>query len=71
MELDSPMEGKVFKIVKAVGEPVELNEVVVVLDAMKMEIEVVAPAAGTVAELHVAVGDSVDAGSALATITQE
>ncbi len=62
------MEGKILRIVRQVGERVEENELVIVLDAMKMEIEVVAPVTGTIHEIHVSEGQSVDSDSILATI---
>jgi len=64
----APMEGKILRIVRQVGERVEENELVIVLDAMKMEIEVVAPVTGTIHEIHVSEGQSVDSDSILATI---
>ena len=44
------------------------GDAVVILEAMKMEIPVVAPQDGTVASIDVAVGDSVEAGALLATL---
>ena len=44
------------------------GEVLIVLEAMKMENEIVAPSDGTVASIHAAVGDSVEAGATLATL---
>ena len=66
--LVAPMPGKVIKLAVAEGAEVETGDVIVVLEAMKMEHELTAPAAGTIAELRVAEGDQVDAGSALAVI---
>lgn len=60
--------GKVFKIEANVGTAVKKGEPVVIIEAMKMEIPVVAPADGTVASIDVAVGDSVEAGATLATL---
>ncbi len=62
------MEGKIWRIVRQVGERVEENELVIVLDAMKMEIEVVAPVTGTINEIHVSEGQTVDSDTILATI---
>ena len=64
------MPGKVLKLAVGEGATVSAGDVLVVLEAMKMEHELVAPAAGTVAELRVAEGDQVDAGSALAIISE-
>ena len=52
--------GKVFKV--------EAGDAVVIIEAMKMEIPVVAPEAGTVASIDVAVGDAVESGAVLATL---
>lgn len=60
--------GKVFKIEASVGQSVNAGDPVVIIEAMKMEIPVVAPEAGTVASIDVAVGDAVEAGAVLATL---
>ncbi|MBR6518110.1 MAG: acetyl-CoA carboxylase biotin carboxyl carrier protein subunit [Oscillospiraceae bacterium] len=60
--------GKVFKIVGAVGQSVKAGDAVVIIEAMKMEIPVVAPEDGTVASIDVAVGDPIEAGAVLATL---
>jgi biotin carboxyl carrier protein len=62
------MVGKVLKIEKKAGEHVEEDDVVVVLEAMKMEIPVVAPVSGTVKEIKVAPGQAVEAEQVLAEI---
>ncbi len=59
------MAGNIFKIVVPLGAHVEKGDTVLVLEAMKMETEVVAPRAGTVTALHVAQGDAVAVGEAL------
>ena len=60
--------GKVFKIEAGVGQTVKRGDAVVIIEAMKMEIPVVAPEDGTVASIDVAVGDAVEAGHVLATM---
>lgn len=60
--------GKVFKIEASVGQSVKAGDAVVIIEAMKMEIPVVAPKDGTVASVDVAVGDTVEAGAVLATL---
>ncbi len=60
--------GKVFKIEANVGTAVKKGDTVVIIEAMKMEIPVVAPEDGTVASIDVAVGDAVEAGATLATL---
>jgi propionyl-CoA carboxylase alpha chain len=58
----------VIRLAVTEGAAVEAGSVVAVLEAMKMEHELLAPAAGTVAAVHVTEGDQVDAGAALAVI---
>ncbi len=60
--------GKVFKIEASVGQSLKAGDTVVIVEAMKMEIPVVAPQDGTVASIDVAVGDAVEAGALLATL---
>ncbi len=60
--------GKGFKIEASVGQSVEKGDPVVIIEAMKMEIPVVAPEDGTVASIDSAVGDPVEAGAVLATL---
>ena len=69
MELESIVTGKVWKIEKKVGERVEAGEAVMILESMKMEIPIEAPEAGTVAEIDVAEGDSVEEGQRLGSVT--
>ncbi|MBR1735778.1 MAG: acetyl-CoA carboxylase biotin carboxyl carrier protein subunit [Firmicutes bacterium] len=64
----APMPGNVFDIKVNVGDKVEENQIVVVLEAMKMENEIVTPNAGTVASIDVNKGDSVNSGDVLVTI---
>ena len=61
--------GKVFKVEASVGQAVKAGDPVIILEAMKMEIPVVAPQDGTVASIDVAVGDAVEAGATLASLT--
>ena len=60
--------GKVFKVEESVGQAVKAGDPVIILEAMKMEIPVVAPQDGTVASIDVAVGDAVEAGATLASL---
>jgi biotin carboxyl carrier protein len=60
--------GKVFKLEASVGQSVKAGDTVLIIEAMKMEIPVVAPQDGTVASIDVAVGDPIDAGKVLATL---
>ena len=63
-----PMAGLVFKCLVKPGDVVALNQVVIVLDAMKMETPVYAPLAGTVRSVLVKEGDAVDEGHSLLQI---
>lgn len=68
VRIEAGAAGKVFKIEASVGQAVKKGDAVVILEAMKMEIPVVAPQDGTVASVDVAVGDPVEAGALLATL---
>lgn len=68
IEVKAGAAGKVFQIAANVGQSVAAGDPVVIIEAMKMEIPVVAPEAGTVASINVAVGDAIDAGDVLATL---
>ncbi len=68
VKIEAGAAGKVFKVEAKVGQAVKAGDPVVVLEAMKMEIPVVAPQDGTVASIDVAVGDAVEAGAVLATM---
>ncbi len=64
----SEMPGKVFKLVASKGQAVKQGETILVLEALKMEIPINAPADGTVVDLPVAVGQQVSAGDVLAAL---
>ena len=68
VKVEAPMPGKILKTVAAAGQAVKKGEVLIVLEAMKMENEIVAPQDGTVASIEVAVGDAVESGALLATL---
>ena len=68
IEVKAGAAGKVFKIEANVGQAVKKGDAVVIIEAMKMEIPVVAPEDGTVASIDVAVGDAIDSGAVLATL---
>ena len=68
IEVEAGAAGKVFKIEANVGQAVKKGDAVVIIEAMKMEIPVVAPEDGTVASIDVAVGDAIDSGAVLATL---
>ncbi len=68
VKVEAGAAGKIFKIEASVGQAVKKGDAVVILEAMKMEIPVVAPQDGTIASIDVAVGDPVEAGAVLATM---
>lgn len=68
VKVEAGAAGKVFKVEASVGQAVKTGDTIIVLEAMKMEIPVVAPQDGTVASIDVAVGDPVEAGALLATL---
>ena len=59
IDVKSEMTGSVWKILVEVGQQVAEEETVLLIEAMKMEIPVIAPEAGVVAEIRVAEGDLV------------
>ncbi len=68
INVEAPMVGKILRVEKKVGDQVEEDEVVVVMEAMKMEIPVVAPASGVLKELKATPGQAVEAEQVLAVI---
>ena len=66
--VEAPMPGKILNIKVSAGQAVKFGETVIVMEAMKMETEIVAPADGTVAQILVKAGDAVDTGAALVTL---
>jgi acetyl-CoA carboxylase biotin carboxyl carrier protein len=60
--------GTVWKIEKKPGDTVSEGDTVVILESMKMEMPVEAPAGGTITAVKVKEGDAVDEGAVLATI---
>ena len=66
--VSSPMPGTIVSVAVAPGKAVKKGEVLVVLEAMKMENEIMAPHDATVAAVHVNKGDSVESGTALVSL---
>jgi glutaconyl-CoA/methylmalonyl-CoA decarboxylase subunit gamma len=64
----SPMPGRVVKVLVAKGDSIEVGQSLLVLEAMKMENEVRARIAGTVQEVHVAAGATVEGSAKLLTL---
>lgn len=61
----SPFAGTVSRVEAQVGASIQPHEVLVVIEAMKMETSITAPSAGKVAKIHVAAGDAVKQGQVL------
>ena len=68
VKVNAPMPGKILAVKTSVGAAVKKGEVVLVLEAMKMENEIVAPQDGTVASIAVSVGASVESGEVMLTL---
>lgn len=64
----SPMPGNILKVAKKIGDKVAKNEAVLVLEAMKMENEIVSPVDGTITSILVANGQVVDVSDELFTV---
>jgi oxaloacetate decarboxylase alpha subunit len=67
--VEAPLSGTIFKVVAKPGQSVAENDLLIVLEAMKMETEVRAPRAGQVASIDVREGDSVELGATLLTLS--
>ena len=66
--VNAPMPGKIVKLVAAEGAAVKAGDVLLILEAMKMQNEITAPAAGTVKAFNVAAGQNVKVGETLVVI---
>lgn len=69
VKVDAPMPGNILDVKVSNGAAVKSGDVLIVLEAMKMENEIVAPADGTVASINVGKGDTVEAGQTLITLS--
>ena len=67
-EVTCPMVGKIVKVDVKVGDKVNEDDQVAILEVMKMEMPIVAPAAGTVKEILVEAGQEVEADTVIATL---
>ena len=67
-DVEAQIAGNLWKIEKSVGDVVEEEDVLMIIESMKMEIPVEAPCGGRVAEIRVAEGDSIEEGTVLAVI---
>lgn len=68
VKINAPMPGKVLSVKASVGAAVTKGQVIMILEAMKMENEIVAPQDGTIASIDVSEGASVEAGTVLASL---
>ena len=68
VKVNAPMQGKILKINASAGASVKKGDVLLVLEAMKMENEICAPQDGTVATVECSVGDSVETGKVLVSM---
>jgi len=67
-ELPSPLSGNIFRVDVAAGDHVEEGDLLIILEAMKMETEIRAPKSGQIAAVNVKVGDAVVTGDAILSI---
>ena len=68
VSVKAPMPGNILDVKVAVGASVKAGDVLVILEAMKMENEIVAPQDGTVASVNVHKGDTVNSGDVLVSM---
>lgn len=68
IKIEAPMPGKIVAVKGSIGQKMKRGDVLFVLEAMKMENEIVVPEDGTVVSIHSASGDAVEAGVLLATL---
>lgn len=68
IKVTSPMPGTILRINANVGDKVTKGQTIVVLEAMKMENDIVAPEDGTISSINVSTGQSVNSGDILATL---
>lgn len=68
VSVDAPMPGNILDVKVAVGDSVSSGQVLCILEAMKMENEIVSPQDGTISSVNVSKGDSVEAGQVIITM---
>ena len=66
--VESPMPGTIWKIVANVGDTVKENDPVLILEAMKMQNEIVAPKSGKISAIYVSESAAIDVGAPMFTI---
>jgi acetyl-CoA carboxylase biotin carboxyl carrier protein len=67
-EVEAQIAGNIWKIERSVGDSLAEEEVILIIESMKMEVPVEAPCSGRLAELRVVEGDAVEEGAILAVI---
>lgn len=70
IEVLAEIAGSVFKVEKHVDDSVETEDVLLILESMKMEIPVEAPISGRIVEIRVNEGDTVEEGQVLAVLSE-
>lgn len=68
VKINSPMPGNILSVKASAGQAVKKGDVLMILEAMKMENEICAQQDGTIASVQVAAGDSVESGDVLVTM---
>ncbi|MFP6607317.1 MAG: acetyl-CoA carboxylase biotin carboxyl carrier protein subunit [Myxococcota bacterium] len=68
VEIEAQIAGSVWKIEKAVGDTVQEEDVILIIESMKMEIPLEAPCGGTVSEIRTAEGESIAEGDVLVVL---
>ena len=70
LKVKADVTGSVWKILAPAGTKLGAGDTIMILESMKMEIPVIAEDGGTVAQLHVAEGESVNEGQLVATLSE-
>jgi acetyl-CoA carboxylase biotin carboxyl carrier protein len=68
VEVEAQITGSVWKVEKAVGDEVVEEDVILIIESMKMEIPVEAPCSGKIAEIRVSEGQSIEEGDVLVVL---
>ncbi|HSL85544.1 MAG TPA: biotin/lipoyl-containing protein [Bacteroidales bacterium] len=68
-KIEAPIQGTIMSIKVAAGTPVKKGQILAILEAMKLENEIVSPFDGTVSAVHAKDGQVVDSGALLMTIS--
>jgi len=68
MQLETPVQGTVWKVVAKVGQTVQVGETVLIIESMKMEIPIESPRTGIVRKLLITEGDQVEQDSVVAIL---